>query len=93
MGVVKRFRPSGLLDWTFEIALIFKGIDGALEVIGGVVLLAVSKETLEGGVQRSRRELSQDPHDFLFTHLVASTHHLTGSGATSPGCTCSRMAS
>ena len=83
---MKRFRPSGLLDWTFEIALIFKGIDGVLEVIGGIVLLAVSKETLEGWVQTlTEHELSQDPHDFLFTHLVASTHHLTGSGATFAG--------
>jgi len=83
---VRRFRPSGWLDWTFEIALIFKGIDGLLEIIGGIVLLVVSKQTLEGWVQvLTQHELSQDPHDFLFTHLVAGAHNLSGSGATFAG--------
>ena len=39
---VKRFRPSGVLDWTFEIVLIVKGLDGILEIIGGLLLLAVN---------------------------------------------------
>ncbi len=80
---VRRFRPAGWLDWTFEIALILKGIDGVLEIVGGLVLLVVSKETLEGWVQAlTFHELSEDPHDFLFTRLVAGSHSLTGSGAT-----------
>ncbi len=86
MRSVARFRPSGVLDWTFEIALVFKAIDGVLEVIGGMVLLLVSKQTLEGWVHAiTQHELSQDPHDFLFTHLVAGAHNLSGSGATFAG--------
>lgn len=82
-AAVRRFRPAGWLDWVFEVALILKGIDGVLEIVGGLVLLVVSKETLEGWVQAlTYHELSEDPHDLLFTHLVAGTHNLTGSGAT-----------
>jgi len=76
---VTRFRPSGWLDWTFEIALILKGLDGVLEVAGGVLLLAVSKETLVGWlVTLTQHELSENPKDFLFTHLLAGAHHLSG---------------
>jgi len=28
---MSRFRPTGLLDWTFAIALVLKGLDGVLE--------------------------------------------------------------
>jgi len=75
--LVSRFRPSGLLDWTFEIALIFKGFDGLLEIFGGAVLLLLSKETLNGWlVSATQHELSEDPHDFLYTHLLNSGQHL-----------------
>jgi uncharacterized membrane protein len=30
------FRPRDLLDQTFEIGIILKGLDGVLEVIGGL---------------------------------------------------------
>ncbi len=39
---MRSFRPSGPLDWTFEIVLIVKGLDGILEIIGGVLLLVVN---------------------------------------------------
>lgn len=83
MGSVSRFRPSGLLDWTFEIALVVKAIDGVLELVGGVVLLLVSRETLQAWVRAlTQHELSEDPHDWLFTHLVTGAQHLTGAGTT-----------
>ena len=36
------FKPRDLLDRTFEIGIILKGLDGVLETIGGILLLAVS---------------------------------------------------
>jgi uncharacterized membrane protein len=36
------FRPRDLLDQTFEVGIILKGLDGVLEVIGGLLLLVVS---------------------------------------------------
>ena len=80
---MSRFRPSGLLDWTFEIAVIFKGIDGVLEIIGGILLLVTSKETLAGWLTTlTQHELSEDPHDFLFTHLLSSANHVLNSSLT-----------
>ena len=74
------FRPRDLLDQTFEVGIILKGLDGLLEVIGGLLLLVVSPATIDRLVTSlTQHELSEDPHDFLATHLLKTTHGLTGS--------------
>jgi len=74
------FRPRGLLDQTFEVGIILKGLDGVLEVIGGLLLLVVSPATIDRVVTSlTQHELSEDPHDFLATHLLKTAHGLTGS--------------
>jgi uncharacterized membrane protein len=74
------FRPQSLLDQTFQIGIILKGLDGVLEVIGGLLLLVVSPATIDRVVASlTQHELSQDPHDFLATHLMKTAHGLTGS--------------
>jgi uncharacterized membrane protein len=72
------FRPRDLLDQTFEVGIILKGVDGALEVIGGLLLLVVSPATIDRVVTSlTQHELSEDPHDFLATHLLKTAHGLT----------------
>jgi hypothetical protein len=44
--IVSRFRPQDLLDRVFETGIILKGLDGVLETIGGVLLLAVTPTTI-----------------------------------------------
>jgi uncharacterized membrane protein len=74
------FRPRDLLDQTFEVGIILKGLDGVLEVIGGLLLLVVSPATIDRLVTSlTQHELSEDPHDFLATHLLKTAHGLTGS--------------
>ena len=74
------FRPRDLLDQTFEVGIILKGLDGVLEVIGGLLLLVVSPATIDRIVTGlTQHELSEDPHDFLATHLLKTAHGLTGS--------------
>jgi uncharacterized membrane protein len=74
------FRPRDLLDQTFEVGIILKGLDGVLEVIGGLLLLVVSPATIDRVVAGlTRHELSEDPHDLLATHLLKTAHGLTGS--------------
>jgi uncharacterized membrane protein len=74
------FRSRDLLDRTFEIGIILKGLDGLLELIGGALLLAVSPTTLNRVVRRlTQHELSEDPHDVIATHLLRVSHGLTGS--------------
>ena len=68
------------LDRTFRISLILKVLDGALELIGGVLLLLVSPARMNEVVRvLTQHELSEDPHDFIATRLVALTQALTGS--------------
>jgi uncharacterized membrane protein len=73
-------RPNGVsrrLDDTFKITITLKGIDGALETIGGIVLLFVRPTTLDHIARTlTQHELSEDPHDFVARHLLRSTQHL-----------------
>ncbi|GAA3602819.1 DUF2127 domain-containing protein [Microlunatus ginsengisoli] len=74
-----RFRPHDWLDRFFEIAIIAKGVNGVAELIGGLLLLFVSPsriQALAGAVTQG--ELSEDPHDFIATHLLHTTSGLTG---------------
>lgn len=74
-----------LLDRTFDITLILKGLDGLVEAIGGALLLVVSPTALNNLVVRlTRAELSQDPKDFVARHLLrltADLHHTQTFGA------------
>ena len=74
------FQPRDLLDRTFEISLIVKGLDGLLELIGGLLLLAVSPATINAfAVRITQHELSEDPHDFIATRVLHVSAGLTGS--------------
>jgi uncharacterized membrane protein len=74
------FRGGDLLDRTFAVGIILKGLDGVLEVIGGLLLLVVSPATIDRlTIALTQHELSEDPHDFLATHLLHATGGLTGS--------------
>lgn len=74
-GPVKPLSPA--LDKTFRIGLVLKGIDGVLEVAGGILLLFVSPQSIQHLVRAlTAHELSQDPHDLIARYLVHSTSHL-----------------
>lgn len=77
------FKPRDLLDRTFEIGIILKGLDGAAETIGGLLLLVVSPAQINRIVARlTQHELSEDPHDWIAGHLLRYTHGLTGAAVT-----------
>ena len=66
-----------VLDRTFDIALILKGLDGLLEFVGGVLLIVVSPATFNRLAKMlTQHELSQDPHDFIAHHLLRLTANL-----------------
>jgi uncharacterized membrane protein len=70
---------TDLLDRTFEVSIILKGLDGVLEVIGGLLLLLISPATIDRVVGAlTQHEVSQDPHDFLATHVLHFAHGLSG---------------
>jgi uncharacterized membrane protein len=73
-------RRNDLLDRTFEVAIILKGLDGVGEVLGGLLLLLVTPATINRVVAAlTEHELSQDPNDFIATHLLNTAHGLTRS--------------
>jgi len=74
------FKPRDLLDRTFEVSIIVKGADGVLELVGGLLLLAVSPSMINRVVSAlTQHELSEDPHDLIAARLVRLSHGLTGS--------------
>jgi len=73
------FRSRDLLDRTFEVGILLKGLDGVLELVGGALLLVVSPATINritGAL--TQHELSEDPHDVVATHVLRISHGLTG---------------
>jgi len=74
-------RPlSPALDKTFRIGLVLKGLDGVLEVAGGILLLFLSPHAIEHIARvLTAHELSQDPHDVIARHLLHTASHLTTS--------------
>lgn len=71
-------RAPALLDRTFKLSIVLKGLDGVLESIGGVLLLVVSPATIQTlAATLTQHELSKDPHDFVATHLLRSAHDLS----------------
>jgi uncharacterized membrane protein len=75
------FKPTSVLDKTYEIGIALKGLDGALEVLGGFLLLLIKPSTINHlVVLLTQRELAQDPHDFIATHLLHSGQHLATGG-------------
>lgn len=65
------------LDKTFDITLILKGLDGLLELIGGILLILISPATIDRVAHwLTQHELSEDPHDFIAHHLLKLTANL-----------------
>jgi uncharacterized membrane protein len=80
---VSGFRPRDWLDRIFEIGIILKGLDGVLEAIGGLLLLALTPATINQVVARlTQHELSEDPNDLVANHLLDLAHGLTGHAVT-----------
>ncbi len=67
-----------LLHVLYEIGIWFKGIDGVVEFIGGVLFLAASKALLTRWViHLTQHELIGDPTDWIATHLRHAVAHLS----------------
>ena len=73
------------LDTTFNVTLVIKGLDGLLELLGGVLLLVISPDTIDRWAHSlTQHELSENPNDFFVHHLLRLTddlHHTQVFGA------------
>jgi uncharacterized membrane protein len=73
------FKPQNWLDRAFEIGIIGKGLNGVAELIGGTLLLFLTPDKIHHLVAAvTLGELSEDPHDFVATHLLHTATGLTG---------------
>jgi uncharacterized membrane protein len=69
---------SPALDKTFKIGLVLKGLDGILEIIGGILLLFLSPHAIEHIARTlTAHELSEDPHDLIARYILHTSSHLT----------------
>ncbi len=59
----------------FDVGVAFKGIDGILQVIGGVILTFIRPETINHLLIRlTQYELVEDPHDKIANYILHAGH-------------------
>lgn len=75
--------PRDVTDRAFQVGLVLKALDGLLETAGGVFLFFISPDQINRLAQwLTHGELSEDPHDWIATHVLKSAHHFAASGLT-----------
>lgn len=73
------FRPRTWLDRVFAVGIIAKGLNGVAELVGGVLLLLLTPLRIQQlAAAWTHEELSEDPHDFVATHLLHTANGLSG---------------
>jgi uncharacterized membrane protein len=74
--MTKRMERAKVLHRLFDVGIVIKGIDGILEIVGGIMLMLVTKPALNGFVVfLTQRELAEDPQDFIagsLRHMAAT---------------------
>ena len=62
----------------FDISIIAKGIDGALEIVAGVLLFFVSPQRLHHiATLLTQHELTEDPCDAVANYLLTASQHMS----------------
>jgi uncharacterized membrane protein len=78
---MRRETREHVLDLIFLLGVVFKGLDGAVEVIGAAVLLFVSPAQLMAVASAvTAGELAEDPHDVIANLLLHGAAHLAAGG-------------
>jgi uncharacterized membrane protein len=72
---MRDLQSGRLLDRSFRVSITLKGLHALLETIGGIALLIIHPQTLSRFLLTVlHQELSEDPRDFIATHLVRAYH-------------------
>lgn len=71
-------KRSALRHKLFHVGIIVKGIDGALEIMGALLILMISPQTLDRIVHLlTQHELSEDPKDIIANYLIHAANHFS----------------
>lgn len=71
-------KTIGLRELFFRIAILLKGLDGALEIFGGAVLLTIGPASILRVVAfLTQGELAEDPHDLVANYALQVAQHLS----------------
>lgn len=74
-----RLRVTDWWERFFAAGIILKGLDGVLELVVGTLLLFISPASIhELAVIVTQPELSEDPDDFIATHILHTAAGVTG---------------
>jgi uncharacterized membrane protein len=77
---LRAFFRRPLVQLAFDIGIFFKGLDGILEIVGGLLLFVVRPETITGIlISLTQHELSEDPHDRIASLLIRLTQGFSAS--------------
>jgi len=72
---------QNLREVSFRISIALKGLNAALEIVGGVALAAVSPAFILRTVALlTQDELAEDPRDFIANYFLYAASHLSLSG-------------
>ena len=75
---MKKLPNKKILDVSFDIGLLLKGLFALGELIGGLTLIFLTPNRLNRLISwLSAGELSEDPNDWLMNHLVLFGHSFT----------------
>ncbi len=74
-------KSGSLLDRSFRFSITLKGLHALLEIVLGIAILRVSPEGVARFVSTLLHpELSEDPNDFVATHLLRASQHFGAGG-------------
>jgi len=80
MRVREILRRQSLAHIAFKIGIFFKGLDGVLEVVGGLLLFFIKPETISRVViALTQHELGRDRDDVVASYLVRGAGSLSAS--------------
>jgi uncharacterized membrane protein len=66
-----RFSRGDAIDRAFLLGIIAKGLNGLAEILGGLILVLVTRDQLIGWLAGlANGELAEDPNDFIATRLL-----------------------
>lgn len=73
-----RTLPNNKIHDLFLVSIILKALNAAAEIIGGILFLVISQQSvLKLIIQFTQEELSEDPKDLVANYLIKSASHFS----------------